>query len=186
MLLVIPWILVSVFRKAAFKWVLNYSGIMLLEFVAHLLAICLLVWKRFWSHSVFPVISQSVSLAIGAAGDCEGSEWGVLRGFAFGWLGRWPAAGWVATHLNQEKCNKNLETRFLPECIPRHWHHSSIFYLAVSSDWYSFSASCSGFQSKAVSCEAGNTIFCRAGASPNLTCRHWNFCTEFSTTFFSF
>lgn len=165
----------------------DYSGIVLLVFVAHLLALCLLLWKSFWNHNVFPVISQSVSLAKGATqGYCGGSEWRGSRCFALSWLGRRPAAGWVAIHLNQEKSNKNLETRFLPECIPRHWHHSSIFYLAVSSDWYSFSASCNSFQSKAVSCKAGNTIFCRAGASPNLMCRHWNFCTEFSTTFFSF
>lgn len=163
----------------------DYSGIMLLALVAHLLAFCLLVWKSFGSHNVFPVISQSLSLAKGATQEyCEGI--GGSRGFALGWLGRWPAAGWVAIHLNQEKSNKNLETRFLPECIPRHRHHSSIFYLAVNSDWHSFSASCNGFQSKAVSCKAGDTIFCRAGASPNLMCRHWNFCTEFSTTFFSF
>lgn len=118
---------------------------------------------------VFPAISQSVSLPVGAAqGGCAGSEWGILRGFALGWLGRWPAAGWVASHLNQEKSNKSLQIRFLPECIPRHWHHSGIFYLAVNSDWYNFSESCSGFQSKAVLCKVGNTIFCRAEASSDL------------------
>lgn len=63
----------------------DYSGIMLLVFVAHLLALCLLVWKSFGSHNVFPVISQSVSLAKGATqGYCEGSEWRGSRVFALG------------------------------------------------------------------------------------------------------
>lgn len=103
--------------------------------------------------------------------------------FALGWLGRWLAAEWASTHLNHEKSN-NLETWFLPEFISRHWHHSSIFYVAVISDWYSFSASCNGFQSKAVSCKSGNTYFLQSWSSSHFNVQalkflHWVFYSFF-------
>lgn len=85
-------------------------------------------WKVFQSHDVLTVILQGLSLAKGAPGRGSEVENGEVPGdFALGWLGKWAAVGWVEIHLNKENYNWNFETRFLPEYVPRHWYHSSVF-----------------------------------------------------------
>lgn len=47
MLLALARIPTCAFPKTAFTWILNYEGIRLCMFVAHLLAVCLWFWKDF-------------------------------------------------------------------------------------------------------------------------------------------